>query len=89
MEKLRTYLNSLDRAAQDAYAERCGTTVGYLRKAISRKEKIAESTTIALDRESGGEVSVEDIRPDVDWAYLRGSKASEDSSRLTTSRSDG
>lgn len=33
METLRTYLNGLDRFTQAAYAERCGTTLGYLRKA--------------------------------------------------------
>lgn len=87
METLRTYLNSLSRDEQDEYAVRSGTTVGYLRKALSTKEKIAESTAIALDRESGGEVPVEDVRPDVDWGYLRGSSAK--ASRLTTNRSSG
>lgn len=76
MESLRTYLNSLSRAEQESYAARCGTTVGYLRKALSTKERIAESTVIALDRESGGCVLVEDVRPDVDWAYLRNSSRS-------------
>jgi DNA-binding transcriptional regulator YdaS (Cro superfamily) len=71
-ERLRTYLNSLSLVEQESYATRCGTTVGYLRKAISAKQRIAESTAIALDRESGGQVPVESIRPDVDWAYLRG-----------------
>lgn len=87
MESLRTYLNSLDRDAQEAYAERCDTSIGYLRKALSTKERIAESTAIALDRESGGVVPVEDIRPDVDWSYLRGT--SKRGSRLTTSRRTG
>jgi DNA-binding transcriptional regulator YdaS (Cro superfamily) len=77
---LRKYLNSLDLDEQAAYAARCGTTVGYLRKALSTKERIAESTAIALERESGGAVSVESIRPDVDWAYLRGTSGR---SRLT------
>lgn len=72
MESLREYLNSLDRPAQESYAARCGTTLGYLRKALSTKERIAESTSIALERESGGRVLVDDLRPDVDWAYLRG-----------------
>lgn len=72
MESLREYLNSLERPEQEAYAARCGTSLGYLRKALSTKERIAESTSIALERESGGKVLVDDIRPDVDWAYLRG-----------------
>jgi DNA-binding transcriptional regulator YdaS (Cro superfamily) len=86
-ESLRTYLNSLDRDSQEEYARRCETSVGYLRKALSTKERIAESTAIALDRESDGAVPVEDVRPDVDWSYLRGT--SKKSSRLTTSRRAG
>lgn len=85
-ESLRTYLNSLDRESQEEYARRCDTSVGYLRKALSTKERIAESTAIALDRESGGAVPVEDVRPDVDWSYLRGTSKR---SRLTTSRRCG
>jgi DNA-binding transcriptional regulator YdaS (Cro superfamily) len=86
-ESLRTYLNSLEVEDQVSYAERCGTSLGYLRKALSTKERIAESTAIALDRESGGRVPVEDVRPDVDWSYLRGT--SKRGSRLTTSRRCG
>ncbi len=71
MEALREYLNSLDPGEQASYAERCGTSIGYLRKALSVKPQLGESLAIALDRESGGKVSVESIRPDVDWAYLR------------------
>lgn len=86
-EALRTYLNSLEVDDQTSYAERAGTTLGYLRKALSTKERIAESTAIALDRESGGEVPVESIRPDVDWSYLRGT--AKRGSKLTTSRRAG
>ena len=31
----------------------------------------APSLCIKVDRESGGVVRCEDLRPDVDWAYLR------------------
>ena len=87
-EVLRTYLNSLPVDEQLAYAERSGTTLGYLRKALSTKERIAESTAIALDRESSGAVPVESVRPDVDWAYLR-KPLKKVSSRLNTSRKCG
>ena len=87
MESLRTYLNSLDPSEQEGYAKRCGTSVGYLRKALSTKERFREALSIALERESSGAVPVEDTRPDVDWAYLRGT--SKKSSRLLTSRKCG
>jgi DNA-binding transcriptional regulator YdaS (Cro superfamily) len=71
MESLRAYLNDLDPNAQDDFASRCGTTVGYLRKAISVGQRISEGTVIAIERESGGKVRCEALRPDVDWKYLR------------------
>jgi DNA-binding transcriptional regulator YdaS (Cro superfamily) len=71
MDELREYLKSLGPAEQAEYAERCGTTIGYLRKALCTEPKLGESLAIALDRESNGAVPCEKLRPDVDWAYLR------------------
>lgn len=73
MEALRRYLNSLPLPEQEAYARRCGTTIGYLRKAISTKAKLGDGLVVELDRESGGAVRCEDLRPDIDWAYVRAS----------------
>ncbi len=72
METLRDYLNSLPVDEQAAFAARCGTTVGYLRKAISIRQPINAATAIAIERESGGAVTCESLRRDVDWAYIRG-----------------
>lgn len=72
METLRDYLNSLPVDEQVAFAARCGTTVGYLRKAISIRQPINAATAIAIERESGGAVTCESLRRDVDWAYIRG-----------------
>lgn len=71
VETLRTYLNSLTPDEQGEYARRCGTSIGYLRKALSKKQRLGEQLTIALERESTGAVRCEDILPDVDWEYLR------------------
>ncbi|HEY0878970.1 MAG TPA: YdaS family helix-turn-helix protein [Zeimonas sp.] len=72
MDKLRAYLNSLPVAEQIEFAIRCKTSIGYLRKALAVKANLGESLCIAIERESGGAVRCEDLRPDVDWAYLRG-----------------
>lgn len=77
METLRTYLNSLSSQDQSVFCDRCKTSVGYLRKAISVGQKIGESLAIVIERESGGAVRCEDLRPDVDWAYLRGTNKQE------------
>lgn len=77
MDKLRAYLKTLSPDDQAKYAQRCGTTLGYLRKVLSVSSKseepfkLGESIVIALDRESGGAVPCESLRPDVDWGYLR------------------
>ena len=75
MESLRSFLNSLSTDDQRAFAERCNTSVGYLRKCLSTGQNIGEATVIAIERESGGVVRCEQLRPDVDWAYLRGTAA--------------
>ena len=72
MEKLRKYLATLTPPDQAAFARRCGTTIGYLRKILCTKGRLGESIVIALERESGRKVRCEDMRPDVDWAYVRG-----------------
>jgi DNA-binding transcriptional regulator YdaS (Cro superfamily) len=76
MEALRTYLKSLTPAEQSRFAKRCGTSIGYLRKALSREHKLGDSLVIKIERESAGAVPVEKLRPDIDWAYLRGSSLS-------------
>lgn len=75
MDKLRAYLNGLTVSEQTHFAARCGTTIGYLRKALAVNQRIGESICIALERESGRSVRCEDLRPDVDWAFLRGTEA--------------
>lgn len=71
METLRLYLNSLTPAEQANFCGRCETSIGYLRKAISLKQQVRDKLCIAIERESAGAVRCEDLRPDVDWAYLR------------------
>lgn len=77
MEKLRKYLNSLSSIELQVFAAKCGTSIGYMRKAISIKQDLAERLCINIDRESNGVVRCEDLRPDVDWAYLRGHEITE------------
>ena len=75
MDKLRIYLNSLSPEHREAFATACKTTVGYLRKAISVGQQLGEGLCIAIERESGRAITCEDLSPDTDWAYLRGTLA--------------
>lgn len=81
-EALRSFLGSLpDAEARKAWAVRCGTTLGYLHKAMSAGEFIRERVVINMERESGGVVRCEPLRPDVDWAVLRNSTTLSDEAR--------
>jgi DNA-binding transcriptional regulator YdaS (Cro superfamily) len=71
MDRLLQYINHLDPDAREDFARRCGTTVGYLRKAISTGQRLSEILCIRIAVESGGELLCADLRPDVDWHYYR------------------
>ena len=71
MDELLKYLNSLPAEEREAFAKRCGTTVGYLRKACSVGTSFGDGLCINIERESGRRVLCERLRPDIDWAYLR------------------
>lgn len=71
MKALLDYLNGLTLEQQTAFAKRCETSVGYLRKAASRGQQLGGDLCINIERESARAVVCEQLRPDVDWAYLR------------------
>lgn len=68
---LKSYLSTMQMPEREAFAERCGTSYGHLRNVAYGSKTCAESLAINVDRESRGVVRCEDLRPDVDWAYLR------------------
>jgi DNA-binding transcriptional regulator YdaS (Cro superfamily) len=72
-EPLRAFLKGKPLEDQEDFAARCKTTIGYLRKAMSAKDRLGADLVLRLERESDGAVRCEKLRPDVDWAYLRGS----------------
>ena len=74
MECIREYLNQLPVIEQERFAVKCGTTLGYLRKAISKGQALGENIVINMERESGRKIRCEQVRPDVDWAFIRGTR---------------
>ncbi len=72
MDTLRNYLLTLTPAEQEAYARRCGTSIGYLRKALSnarrspgRRAPFKGALVRLLWQESGGQVDRYELLPDV------------------------
>ena len=70
MEKLLAYLNSMSVAEQAAFAKACGTSIGYLRKAISKGQRLGLTLCVNIDRQSKRAVTCEDLLPDIDWKYI-------------------
>ncbi|ALO46594.1 transcriptional regulator [Pseudohongiella spirulinae] len=62
-----------------SFARRCGTTAGQLRQVAGGYRRAGESLAINIERESAGAVTCEELRPDVDWAYLRSTSVSQTS----------
>lgn len=78
MEKFKTYWLGIPVPDRPEFAHRCGTTHKYLNMvAHGQKQRVGESLAIAIDRETAGAVRCEDLRPDVDWPYLRGTRKPE------------
>lgn len=69
---MKTYLRSLGTEDERAsFALRCGTTLGHLRNCIYVEGKrIALSTCAAVEMESGGKVTCEELRADMAWARI-------------------
>lgn len=84
MEKLLAYLNALSKADRQRFASNCGTTEGYLRKAASIRQTISADLCIKLAKACEGAFTCDDLRPDVDWQFVRESGGP---SRFTASRS--
>jgi DNA-binding transcriptional regulator YdaS (Cro superfamily) len=71
MEKLLAYINGLSPAERDDFAQRCNTSIAYLRKACCTKTPVSETLCLRLSVESGFELTPEQLRPGVDWDQLR------------------
>lgn len=71
--KLRAYLNAMSTPDQEAFAERCGTTIGYLRKALSIGQALGEGLCMRIESASERAITCEDLRPDIahQFQFLR------------------
>ncbi|MDN6872925.1 YdaS family helix-turn-helix protein [Pseudomonas citronellolis] len=69
--KLIDYIKPMTKEELDAFAARCGSTVGQLRQ-VAYGRRASADLAIRIDMASDGVVNCEDIRGDINWAYLRG-----------------
>lgn len=69
--QLREYFLSLDAKKREAFAGKCHTTTKYLQQIYLGNDTCGEGLAIRIDKNSNGKVKVDDLRPDVDWDYVR------------------
>ena len=70
---LNTYYNLLPMQERPGFIERCGTSPGHMKNVIYGRVA-GLNLCINIERESHGLVTCEEMRNDVDWNYLRGTK---------------
>jgi DNA-binding transcriptional regulator YdaS (Cro superfamily) len=69
VKKLLAYLNSLSQEERQRLEAATGTTVAYLRKAVSAKQRIGAEICVAIEKATEGKVSRRDLRP-MDWQLI-------------------
>ncbi|WP_430233289.1 transcriptional regulator [Nitrosomonas communis] len=68
---LLDFINSISVEDQKQFALKCGTTIGYMRKAISKGQLFNAKVCIEIEKNSNGAVTCEEMRSDIDWSFLR------------------
>jgi len=71
---LSEFLKTMDKEGLEAFAKRCGTSVGQLKQVAYGNRRASAGLAVCLDRETEGAIRCEALRPDIDWAYLRQAK---------------
>jgi DNA-binding transcriptional regulator YdaS (Cro superfamily) len=71
--ELREYLSRLTPVDRENLAAACGTTLGHLKNVAHgyNGRRAAAGLAVELERHSGRAITCEELRPDVDWAFIR------------------
>ncbi|ABI59728.1 hypothetical protein Neut_1483 [Nitrosomonas eutropha C91] len=72
--ELIEYIKKLSISDRNDFAVCCETSFAHLRNIAYGYRRAGELLCINIERESGGLVKCETLRPDVDWGYLRNSR---------------
>jgi len=66
---LKTYLSNLPEPEREPFAKKCGTTAGHLRNVMYGYKPCAPEYAVAIEKETGGAVSRQELRPDDFWRF--------------------
>lgn len=64
MKILKDFLNEMPRREQEKFAEKCGTTIGYLRKACYKNSELGTEISVAIEKVSRKKVTRIDLHPE-------------------------
>jgi DNA-binding transcriptional regulator YdaS (Cro superfamily) len=70
MDKLLTFIKTLDADQRAGFFKRCNTSEAYIRKLAYTKKPPGELLSLRLAYESRGAVTPYELRPDVNWAFV-------------------
>lgn len=73
---LKTYLEKTG-MTQVAMAEKIGANQGFFNQWVHGIRPIPVGYALKIERETAGDVRMEDMHPDLDWGVLRGTAAPE------------
>lgn len=73
--KFRDYYYAIPVKRRPVWARRVGVSAGYLQLVAQGARQVSERVAIEIEKATAGTVTVEELRPDVDWAYLRATAA--------------
>ena len=71
METLINYINNLSPFERKQFERRGGVSISYIRKAASTGQRLGAEYCIAIEKATKRLVTCEQIRPDIDWEYIR------------------
>lgn len=69
---LKAYLRTLSVEEKTLFAEKCGASLTHIKFVAYGAKNASCELAMAIERESGGDVTAEDIRPDAPWHVIRG-----------------
>lgn len=72
IESLKRYVSELgSETEREEFAERCGTTFGHLRQIYYGNRTCDAGLAIEIEKNTNQAVMCEELRSDIDFAYLR------------------
>lgn len=69
---LGDYFRQGDSLTQTALAKRLGVSQGLVSQWVAGRTAVSAERAIEIERATSGAVRCEELRPDVDWAAIRG-----------------